>query len=209
MWPAAVVKPPHSVRMKASRALPRSVVGHEAVEGALGEGAFASRSRCRRAFPGERAHEIHEELRQVLIMDGAVDGQGADARRGIGRIVAPAGEDRSHGVEQQVVDAHAAIEAGTEIGEIAREGMHEAGIELEIAGVFRRGAVDDARPVRGDEPVEGFVLGLARRSCAWVRSNRKGSRSSRPSPWPRNAASGSKLEMKLSRPDMSSSACLS
>ena len=69
------------------------------------------------------------------------------------------GENRSHGVEQQVVDAQPPIKAGTEIGEVAGERMHKAGIELEIAGILRRGAVDDARPVRGDEPVGGLVVG--------------------------------------------------
>ena len=87
-------------------------VGHErgvqiedrpqGVERALGQRPFGAGPGRRGALAGQRADEVHEQLGQLLVMDRAVDGQRADAGRGVGRVVAPAEEHRADGDVQRL-----------------------------------------------------------------------------------------------------------
>ena len=53
-------------------------------------------------LPVRRGDEVHEQLRQFLIVDRVVDGERADAGRVVRRVVAAAGEDGVDGVRTGV-----------------------------------------------------------------------------------------------------------
>ncbi len=75
----------------------RSWIGPQGVERALGHRPFGAGPGGRGTLAGQRADEVHEQLGQLLVMDRAVDGQGADAGLGLGRVVAAAEQHRADG----------------------------------------------------------------------------------------------------------------
>ena len=74
--------------------------GAEGVKGSLGKGSFGSSSGGGRRLAGEAADEIHEEFRQFLVVDGAVDRQGSDTVGVIRGVVPPSPEDGVHRHEE-------------------------------------------------------------------------------------------------------------
>ena len=103
--PAAVVKPAYPVRMNETSALFRSTTGGSALNGRLGQRAFAAEAGGRRGLAGQAADEIHEQLRQFLVVDRVVHRQRRQAGLRIRRVVAPPGQ---HRVDRQVHRARSA-----------------------------------------------------------------------------------------------------
>ncbi len=127
----------------------------DGVERTLGERALGAGPGGRGRLPGEAGDRVHEELGQLLVVDRTVDAERPDA--GVGRVVAPAREDGVDGHRHVASLGDAAVEPGAELGEVAAARVEEVGAELEVAGVLRGAAVDEAGMGGGDRV--GGILG--------------------------------------------------
>mmetsp|Transcript_20907 Transcript_20907/g.57138 ORF Transcript_20907/g.57138 Transcript_20907/m.57138 type:complete len:280 (-) Transcript_20907:268-1107(-) len=143
----------------------RVQVGSEGqrVEGALGECALGSGASGGRRLPSEAAHKLHEELRQVLEVDGVEDRQGADGRavgKRVRGVVPAAGQDAGHWEMHGLAKGDAAPQAGGDLSDTPLLGLAEVGADLEVAGVGRGPAVHDAEVVRAHDKL--LLVGLLR-----------------------------------------------
>ncbi len=128
------------------------------VERTLGESALAAGTGGAGGLAGEGTDEVHEQLGQFLVVDGVVHRQRADA--GLGRVVAPAGQHRVHGVAHLLFQRQLAMKAGADLGHVATHGIHQVQPGLQVTRVLGRLAVHEARMGRGDHVLVALVVGF-------------------------------------------------
>ena len=119
------------------------------VERAFGQRAFGAGAGGGRRFAGHAANHFHEQFRQLHEMNRIVARERADA--GVGRIVAAARQHGGDGRVQRLARRHAAAQARGNFRQIRFAGADEVGPLLEIARIFRRLAVHEARVGGADE----------------------------------------------------------
>ena len=119
------------------------------VERAFGQRAFGTRAGGGRRFAGHAANHFHEQFRQLHEMNRVVARERADAF--FRRIVAAARQHGGDGRVQRLARRHAAAQARGNFREIRFAGADEVGTLLQIARIFRRLAVHEARIGGADE----------------------------------------------------------
>ena len=139
----------------------------QGIEWALGQGAFAARAGSRRALAGQRTGELHEQLRQFLVVERAVGGERTHAF--FRRVVAAAGEDCRDRLNHRSTNRDAAVEPGAHFGQPGAASIDHVGTRLEVARVLGRLAVDDATVGRADHEAGAGVGG-----CLDQRLHRRG-----------------------------------
>mmetsp|Transcript_12570 Transcript_12570/g.25404 ORF Transcript_12570/g.25404 Transcript_12570/m.25404 type:complete len:714 (-) Transcript_12570:1281-3422(-) len=127
----------------------------QGVEGPLRQGAFGARAGGGGRLPGDARDEVHEELRQLLVVQGVVDGEGPDRRairEVVRRVVPPAGEHAVHGEVRRHARRCPAPQSGGHLRDVPGAEVAEVRPHLQVPRVRRRLAVDDAE-VRGTDHV--------------------------------------------------------
>ena len=123
------------------------------VKGGLGKRALAAEAGCRRRLAGQAANEIHEQLRQFLVMDRTVNSERRQTCFGIRRAVS---SSREHRVDRQVnrpLRRNSSRQASGDLGQVKFYRILEIGPPLQIPRVRRARSVDQARVGRRNHVV--------------------------------------------------------
>ena len=131
------------------------------VEGRLGQRALAAETGGGRGLAGQAANEIHEQLRQFLVMDRAVHRQRRQAGLGIRRAVSSSRQHRVDGKINRPVRGNSARQASGDLSQVEVSRIRQIGPPLQIARVGRARSVDHARVSRRNHMVRRGPLGEA------------------------------------------------
>ncbi len=140
----------------------------ERVERPFRERALRARARRAGRRSRERAHVVHEQLGQLLVVDGPVHAERADAFRR--PVVPPAREHADHREQHRRVQRQPAVESRAHLRDVAIARARQVRPNLQVARVPGRLAVDQPRlgradrvPAVGPRGVPGHVRAHRRR----------------------------------------------
>ena len=120
----------------------------EGVERGLRQCTLRTGARRRGALAGHGRDELHEQLRQLHVVQRVVGAQGRDLV--LGRVVAPTGSDDVDRERQRFVDPPAVVQVAGQVRDRRFARLRDVGANLQVARVTRAHPVNETRIGTGD-----------------------------------------------------------
>mmetsp|Transcript_67886 Transcript_67886/g.147906 ORF Transcript_67886/g.147906 Transcript_67886/m.147906 type:complete len:429 (-) Transcript_67886:1545-2831(-) len=128
----------------------------ESVEGALGQSCLGASSCGRWGLACDTGDQVHEQLRQLLVVQGVENRERADGGavcQLIGRVVAAARKDAVHREVDRLRHRDATAQRRGDAGDVSGSGFAEVGADLQIPRVGRGLAVHQSEVGRAHDVV--------------------------------------------------------
>ena len=132
--------------------------GHDCIEWTLRKSTLRSSSCRGRALASDRADIIHEELWDLLVVDGIKDAKRSNLHtiEDIGRVVAATTDDGADGEIDRVGGGNLTVETAAELSQVLVLWLGNIGTKLQVTGVLCRLALPDTR--LGTADTDGTLL---------------------------------------------------